>query len=335
MQTILEQLYSGERLSQDQSEQLFNAIVNGELAPEQLAAALIAMRVRGESYDEIAGAVKALQNAALPFPRPDYPFADIVGTGGDGANTINISTASAIVGAHLGAKIAKHGNRSVSSKSGSSDVLTALGININMHPKQARIALDDIGLCFLFAQQYHTGFKHAMPVRNALKTRTIFNILGPLINPAKPSRQLLGVYTPALIERYAQTALLMGHEHTIVVHGCGLDEVALHGETQVAEVKNGKIDYFTLSPSDFGLTTQPLDTLRGGLPNENAHMLTALLQGKGSIYHANAVAANTALLLRLFGHDDLKATTTRVLETIVSGNAYRTLQQLQAVAQGE
>ncbi|MBE2894072.1 anthranilate phosphoribosyltransferase [Spirabiliibacterium falconis] len=332
MYTLLEQLYSGKHLTRTQSEQLFNAIVNGELTPEQLAGVLIAMRVRGESHDEIAGAVKALQNAALDFPRPDYPFADIVGTGGDGADTINISTASAIVGAHLGAKIAKHGNRSVSSKSGSSDVLSALGINIHMTPDQARSALDEIGLCFLFAQQYHTGFKHAMPVRNALKTRTIFNILGPLINPAKPARQLLGVYTPELIERYAQTALLMEHEHTIIVHGAGLDEVALHGETQVAEVKNGHIDYFTLTPADFGLAPQPLEHLKGGLPDENARMLTALLQGTGSPYHANAVAANTALLLRLFGHHDLKSTTATVLETLARGSAYATLQQLRNIA---
>ncbi|MBV7387747.1 anthranilate phosphoribosyltransferase [Pasteurellaceae bacterium TAE3-ERU1] len=333
MQQILEQLYNGQPLERAQSAQLFGAIVQGALTSEQLAGALIALRVRGETNDEIAGAVEALQHAALAFPRPDYPFADIVGTGGDGADTINISTASAIVAAHMGAKIAKHGNRSVSSKSGSSDVLTALGINITMSPEQARAALDEIGLCFLFAQQYHTGFKHAMPVRHALKTRTIFNILGPLINPAKPARQLLGVYTPKLIDRYAETALLMGHEHTLVVHGAGLDEVALHGETQVAEVKNGRITRFTLTPEDFGLKQQALDTLKGGEPAENAQMLTALLQGEGSHYHANAVAANTALLLRLFGHDDLKATTAKVLETLASGEAYCTLQALQAVAQ--
>ena len=178
----------------------------------------------------------------------------------------------------MGAKVAKHGNRSVSSKSGASDVLTALGVNVNVTPEQARQALDDIGVCFLFAQQYHSGFKHVAPVRAALKTRTLFNILGPLINPARPTYHLLGVYAPELVKTYAETAVALGHQHTFVVHGAGLDEVAVHGETQVAEIKNGKIDYFTLTPEDFGLKTQSLESLHGGEPQENAQYLTALLQ---------------------------------------------------------
>ena len=325
---LLEKLYSGHSLSTSESTALFNAVIQGELSNEQIAAMLIALKVRGANTEEITGAVAASLQNAKAFPHPNYSFADIVGTGGDGQNTINISTASAIVAASMGAKVAKHGNRSVSSKSGASDVLTALGVNVNVTPEQARQALDEIGVCFLFAQQYHSGFRHVAPVRAALKTRTIFNILGPLINPARPTYHLLGVYAPELVKTYAETAVALGHQHSFVVHGSGLDEVALHGETQVAEIKNGKIEYFTLTPEDFGLKTQSLESLRGGEPQENAQMLTALLQGKGKTEHANAVAANTALLLKLFGHDDLKQNVQNVLAHLASGKAFETLQKL-------
>lgn len=325
---LLEQLYSGHSLSTSESTALFNAVIQGELSNEQIAAMLIALKVRGANTEEITGAVAASLQNAKAFPHPNYSFADIVGTGGDGQNTINISTASAIVAASMGAKVAKHGNRSVSSKSGASDVLTALGVNVNITPEQARQALDEIGVCFLFAQQYHSGFRHVAPVRAALKTRTIFNILGPLINPARPTYHLLGVYAPELVKTYAETAVALGHQHSFVVHGSGLDEVALHGETQVAEIKNGKIEYFTLTPEDFGLKAQSLETLRGGEPQENAQMLTALLQGKGKAEHANAVAANTALLLKLFGHDDLKQNVQNVLAHLASGKTFETLQKL-------
>ena len=325
---ILSELFDNKALTREQAATLFGAIVKGELSGEQLAGALIALKLRGETVDEISGAVTALQQAAEPFPTPDYSFADIVGTGGDGANTINISTTSAIVGASLGLKIAKHGNRSVSSKTGASDLLTTLGVDISMSPESARKALDEIGLCFIFAQKYHLGFKHAVPVRQALKTRTIFNILGPLINPAKPKRQLLGVYSPELIDIYAKTVAQLGHEHTIIVHGSGLDEVAIHGATEVAEVRNGEIERYTLTPQDFGFQVKPLETLRGGEPTENAQMITALLQGKGKAEHNQAVAMNTALLLKLFGQEDIKQNAQWVLDVIAQGNPFETLQKL-------
>ena len=325
---ILSELFDNKALTREQAATLFGAIVKGELSGEQLAGALIALKLRGETVDEISGAVTALQQAAEPFPTPSYPFADIVGTGGDGANTINISTTSAIVGASLGLKIAKHGNRSVSSKTGASDLLTSLGVNISMSPEAARKALDEIGLCFIFAQKYHLGFKHAVPVRQALKTRTIFNILGPLINPAKPKHQLLGVYSPELIEVYAETVAQLGHEHTIIVHGSGLDEVAIHGATEVAEVRNGEIERYTLTPQDFGFQVKPLESLRGGEPTENAQMITTLLQGKGKAEHNQAVAMNTALLLKLFGQEDIKQNAQRVLDVIAQGKPFETLQKL-------
>ena len=325
---ILSELFDNKALTREQATTLFGAIIKGELSGEQLAGALIALNLRGETVDEISGAVTALQQAAEPFPTPSYPFADIVGTGGDGANTINISTTSAIVGASLGFKIAKHGNRSVSSKTGASDLLTTLGVDISMSTESARKALDEIGLCFIFAQKYHLGFKHAVLVRQALKTRTIFNILGPLINPAKPKHQLLGVYSPELIEVYAKTVAQLGHEHTIIVHGSGLDEVAIHGATEVAEVRNGEIERYTLTPQDFGFQVKPLETLRGGEPTENAQMITALLQGKGKAEHNQAVAMNTALLLKLFGQEDIKQNAQRVLDVIAQGKPFETLQKL-------
>lgn len=328
LENLLETLFNRQTLSQAQARQLFQYIMQGALSPEQLAGVLIALKIRGETTEEIAGAVTATLDNAQPFPRPDYPFADIVGTGGDGANTINISTCSAIVAAALGLKIAKHGSRSVSSKTGASDLLSALGVNINMSAQTARQALDDLGICFLFAPQYHLGFKHAIPVRQALKTRTLFNILGPLVNPARPTRQLLGVYSPDLLQPYAETVRMLNHQHTIVVHGSGLDEVAVHGETQVAEIENGEIRYFSLTPEDFGVAQHPLSALVGGEPGENAEKITALLQGRGEIAHVDAVAVNVAMLLRLFGERDLKQNAQRVKALLDTDRAYQVLQQL-------
>ncbi|CCG87385.1 anthranilate phosphoribosyltransferase [Erwinia piriflorinigrans] len=323
MNTILEKLYQSEILTQAESQQLFTAIITGQLAPTQLAAALIAMKVRGETPQEIAGAATALLADAKPFPRPDYPFADIVGTGGDGSNSINISTTSAFVAAACGLKVAKHGNRSVSSQSGSSDLLAAFGISLDLPAEQARRALDDLNVCFLFAPQYHSGFRHAMPVRKELKTRTIFNVLGPLINPARPPLAVIGVYSPELVLPIAETLKMLGYQRAAVVHGGGMDEVALHSATQVAELRDGEITRYQLTPDDFGLSSHPQDALAGGSPEENRDILTRLLQGKGQLAHEEAVAANVALLLKMFGHEDLRRNAQQALETIRSGKAWQ------------
>ncbi|QLB18450.1 anthranilate phosphoribosyltransferase [Mannheimia granulomatis] len=328
MQTLLDKLFANQALTQEESHAFFNEVIKGNVSNEQLAAALIALKLRGETVAEIAGAANAALENANPFPTPHYAFADIVGTGGDGHNTINISTTSALVAATMGYKIAKHGNRSVSSKTGSSDVLSQLGINVGISPQNARLALDETGICFLFAPTYHSGFKYAAPVRQALKTRTIFNILGPLVNPAHTKRQLLGVYSPELVKVYAETVKTLGCEHTIVVHGAGLDEVAVHGETQVAEIKNGQIDYYTLTPEDFGIPRYSLDALKGGEPAENAEKITAILQGKGEPAHIDAVAVNVALLLKVFGESNIKANVLKVKEAIASGKAFETLRKL-------
>ena len=284
--------------------------------------------MRGETIDEISGAVTAALENAAPFPTPDYAFADIVGTGGDGHNTINISTASAIVAATMGYKVAKHGSRSVSSKTGASDVLSELGINIQVPAETARKALDEIGICFLFAPLYHAGFKYAIPVRQALKTRTLFNILGPLVNPAHAKRQLLGVYSPEILKIYAETVKALNHEHTIVVYGAGLDEVAVHGETQVAEIENGDIRYYSVIPEDFGVSRYPIEALKGGEPAENAEKIRALLQGKGEAAHIDAVAVNVAMLMRTFGEPDLKANVAKVKAVLASRKAFETLNKL-------
>ena len=327
---ILEQLYRAEPMSQAQSRRLFTAIIHGELEPSQLAAALISMKVRGETPAEIAGAAQALLADAQPFPRPDYLFADIVGTGGDGTNSINISTASAFVAASCGVKVAKHGNRSVSSRSGSSDLLAAFGIRLDMSAEQSRLALDELGVCFLFAPQYHTGFRHAMPVRQQLKTRTLFNVLGPLINPARPPLALIGVYSPELVLPIAETLKVLGYQRAAVVHGGGMDEVAIHAPTQVAELNNGSIESYELAPEDFGLNRFELGSLQGGVPEENRDILARLLQGKGEAAHAAAVAANVALLLKLHGQENLRHNAQQALEMIHSGQPFERVTALAA-----
>lgn len=328
LSSIQTKLYDGQTLTQSESQYLFELVTTGKIEPTLLATAVISMKLRGETPAEIAGAVKALLAQADYFPQPDYPFADIVGTGGDGTNSINISTASAFVTAALGYPIAKHGNRGVSSKSGSSDVLSALGLKLAMPAAISRQALDELGICFLFAPQYHTGFQHAAPIRQQLKTRTIFNLLGPLINPARPQRILLGVYSHTLIQPIAETLVALGYKHAIVVHGSGMDEVAIHGVTQVAEVMAGQIYYSEVSPDDFGLPTYSLADIKGGSPEQNRQILTAVLQGKGAAAHEAAIAINVAMVMRLFGQSDLRKNTQQALSMIRSGQAYQLLQHL-------
>lgn len=328
MQTIINKLYEQQGLTQAESQQLFDQIIRGEMDPVLMAAVLTALKIKGETPDEIAGAAKALLANANPFPRPDYDFADIVGPGGDGSNTINISTTAAFVAAACGVKVAKHGNRGVSSKSGSSDLLSSFGINLAMSAQDSRQALDDLGVAFLFAPQYHGGVRHAMPVRQTMKTRTIFNILGPLINPARPNIELMGVYSKDLVRPIAQTMLQMGLKRAAVVHGSGLDEVAIHGETQVAEIRQGELIEYTLTPEDFGVSRYPLDAIRGGEPEENRAIITQILTGNGTAAQMAAVAVNVALLLRLFGQEDLKANTQQAIAVMKSGQAYGLVQQL-------
>ncbi|WP_287050562.1 anthranilate phosphoribosyltransferase, partial [Shewanella sp. CG18_big_fil_WC_8_21_14_2_50_42_11] len=259
---------------------------------------------------------------------------DIVGTGGDGHNTINISTTAAFVAAAAGAKVAKHGNRSVSSKSGSSDLLSHCGIALTMTPDAASQCLDKLGLCFLFAPHYHGGVKHAVPVRQALKTRTIFNVLGPLINPASPEFMLLGVYTLELIEPIAHVLHALGVKRAMVVHGSGLDEVALHDNTYVAELKDGVVRTYQLSPEDLGVKRASIEQLTGGEPADNALITQAILQGNGLPAHRDAVAINAGCALYISGVcDSVQAGTQLALATLASGAAFTLLTDLAAVSQ--
>ncbi|MCF2949950.1 anthranilate phosphoribosyltransferase [Paraglaciecola aquimarina] len=301
---ILEQLYQGKNLRQAEVTEVFSQVVTGQVDDIVLSSLLTALKIKGECPAEIAGAATALIKNAGSFSRPDYEFADIVGTGGDGHNTINISSASAIVAASCGLKVAKHGNRSVSSKSGSADLFKAFGLELTMSAETARECLDQSNLCFLFAPNYHSGIRHAMPVRTTLKTRTLFNLLGPLVNPARPSHIIIGVYAPKLLMPFAKTLQLLGYQKALVVHGSGLDEFALHGDTQVVEVAGDKLSEFSLCPADFGLDTYALDAIKGGEPEQNKTLIENVLMGKGQPAHQAAVAMNTGALLKLCGKAD-------------------------------
>ncbi|WP_028773026.1 anthranilate phosphoribosyltransferase [Shewanella waksmanii] len=338
-QAILEQLFAGNSVSREQAKQLFTTIVQGEMSEVTMAGMLIAMKMRGETIDEISGAADALREAAKPFPTPNADtqaqgIVDIVGTGGDGHNTINISTTAAFVAAASGAKVAKHGNRSVSSKSGSSDLLAQFGIDLTMAPELARDCLDKFGLCFLFAPHYHGGVRHAVPVRQALKTRTLFNVLGPLINPSHPDFMVLGVYSEALVEPIANVLKALDVKRAMVVHGSGLDEVAVHGETQVCELKDGQLTHYSLTPEQLGVDRAALEDLTGGTPEQNAQFTRDILQGKGQAAHQNAVAVNAGCALYIAGVADSPAAGTALaLQTIANGEGFNRLQQLASASQ--
>lgn len=336
MTNPLAQLVESKDLSQQASEQFFTQVLKGEVEPALLGSVLTALKIKGETPAEIAGAAVAIRAAATPFPEQKSPVADCVGTGGDGANTINISTTAAILAAACGLKMAKHGNRSVSSMSGSADLLEAFGVNLTMSPATASNCLEQANLCFLYAPAYHSGFKHAGPVRKAMGVRTLFNILGPLVNPASPSIMLLGVYTPELLKPIAQALQLTGVKRAFVVHGSGLDEVALHGDTQVIEIKDEQLIERTISPKDFGLQNYTLEEIKGGTPQENADIIKAILSGNGQAAHNAAVVINCATLLYL--HDkasDLKTAAQLASEVLKSGKGIETLEQLVVLSNEE
>lgn len=333
MKDILNLLVEGQDISTQETTEFFNQVMSGNVAPELLASVLTALKIKGESSEEIAGAAVAVRSHATPFPLVNFPVADCVGTGGDGANTINISTTAAILAAACGLKIAKHGNRSVSSMSGSADLLEAMGVNLMMSPEVAATCLAQTNFCFLYAPAYHPGFKYAGPVRKAMGIRTLFNILGPLVNPSAPKTMLLGVYTPELIDTMAQALMLTGVEKGWVVHGSGLDEIALHGTTEIAEISNGTITRKQVSPSDFGLDTFTLEDIKGGTPQENAAYIDAILNGEGQAAHQAAVIINCAALLYLHGNaDSLVSAADIAKQTLNSGLAAKTLAEFAALS---
>ena len=297
----LPKLLAGEDLTADDSEHLFERLVLGKLEPAEIAGMLIALRMKGETAEEMIGAARALSAAALPFERPDYLYADCCGTGGDGSGLINVSTATAFVAAACGLPIAKHGNRSVSSRCGSADVLEALGAQIELSPAKARQVLDDTAFCFLFAPAYHPGMKHAALVRRQLSVRTVMNLLGPCVNPARPPVQLLGVADPKMLRRIAQTLNALGVREALVVHGPGLDEVALHAETRAIRLSGGELTELEITPEEAGIERAALKAVTGGDAEENAARLRTILAGGGGRAEQDIVVLNTAALLLTAG----------------------------------
>jgi anthranilate phosphoribosyltransferase len=330
--TILPILVDGLNLDQTQSHDFFQQVLQGNVSPALMASVLTALKIKGETPEEIAGAAIAIRTAASSFPQrtsEDDIIADCVGTGGDGANTINISTTAAILAAACGLKIAKHGNRSVSSMSGSADLLEAFGVNLSMSPETANHCLAQTNLCFLYAPAYHSGFKHAAPVRKAMGIRTLFNILGPLVNPAKPNIMLLGVYTPELLMPMAQALQLTGVQRAFVVHGSGLDEIALHGNTQIIEINQDALIERTIKPQDFGLKNYSIDEIKGGTPIENANIIKDILSGQGKSAHNAAVIINCAALLYLHNKADSYTKAAQLAtDVLASGKALDTLSAL-------
>jgi len=318
----IEALCRGESLAKDDCQELFSAVMRGAVSEHQLCAALIALKAKGETPDEIAGAASAMRAAALAFDTGDMDVADSCGTGGDGAQTVNISTAAALVAAEAGVTVAKHGNRSISSRCGSADVLERCGVRIDAPVEVSRHCLETERLCFLFAPQYHAGVRHAMPVRRALGVRTMFNLLGPLANPALPRYQLMGVYDAARCRTMAETLSLLGCERALVVNGGGLDEIALHAPTHGALLKDGKVRELTITPGDVGLQERPIEALRGGDPEGNAAWLRKLLAGEGDAAHAEAVAINAGALAWICGvANSHRAGVEQALEVLASGQA--------------
>lgn len=296
--TILSQLADGKTLSQSQAETAFDILMQGEADASQIAAFLTALRVRGETVEEIIGGTTIMRKHMDRISAPDNAL-DIVGTGGSGLNTYNISTAASFITAAAGIPIAKHGNRAASSKSGTADALEALGGELEIGFENIEKALAETGFTFLFARAHHSAMRHVAPVRVSLKFKTIFNLLGPLSSPAQAKYQLLGVFDRKWLRPLAETLREMGSHHVMVVHGSdGMDEITTTGTTYVAELKDGDITEYEISPADAGLETAPRGSLEGGSPEHNAAAIRAVFDGKPSPFRDIAlINAGAALMI--------------------------------------
>ncbi|MEM6649305.1 MAG: anthranilate phosphoribosyltransferase [Pseudomonadota bacterium] len=319
--SLLTAASTGRPLSADQMQHAMTLLLGGDVDPVQAGAFLMALKVRGETTDEIAAAATAMREAAIGFDGPEDAI-DTCGTGGDGANTYNISTATAILLSACSVPVAKHGNKAVSSASGSSDVLTALGVNVAAGPDRAKACLKDIGLAFLFAPHHHPAVRHVAPIRAALGVRTLFNLLGPLTNPAKAKRQLLGVYDKALVRPIAETLNALGTTRAWVVHGAdGLDELTVTGPTYVCALEDGKLRDFTVTPEEAGLSQHTARDLVGGDADTNAQAMHELFAGTPSAYR-DAVVLNTAAGLVVAGaENDLAKAARRAEAALDEGRA--------------
>lgn len=326
----LARLAAGERLSEAESADAFDVMMSGNATPSQMGAFLMALRLRGETVEEITGAARTMRAKALPITAPPGAI-DTVGTGGDNAGTFNISTAAAIVVAGTGVTVAKHGNRNFSSKSGSADILSALGVNLDADVGPVQQAMREAGIGFLMAPKYHSAMRHVGPTRVELGMRTIFNLLGPISNPAGAKRQLVGVFAPAWVRPIAEVLGKLGSERAWVVHGEGLDELTTTGTSFVAELKAGKVETFEVTPEQAGLKRAKLADLKGGEPAENAAKLRAILAGEeGPV--TDIVLLNAAAALIVAGKaGDLREGIDLAAKSIASGAAKRALETLVAI----
>jgi anthranilate phosphoribosyltransferase len=333
---FVQQLLRGETLDREQARALMELLMDGQVPPVTTAAVLAALRVRGETVDEITGFAEGMRSRSTTVPLKRTDAIDTCGTGGDGSGTFNISTATAFVAAGAGAAVAKHGNRAVSSRSGSADVLEALGVPITQSPEAAGHLVDTIGLGFLFAPNHHPAMRHVMPVRRELAARTVFNVLGPLTNPAGVKRQVLGVFDEALCEPLAHVLGALGSTHAYVVHGRdGCDEVSLVAETTVAELRDGEVVMSSVAPEDFGLTRCRPEDLAGGDPEHNAGLIRAILAnqpGPGT----DAVLINAAFAVTVAGLVETPADgLVLVRGALADGGPRRVLESLQNIPSEE
>lgn len=277
---ILNKLVSGLDLSGAEAEAAMRAIMAGEATSAQIAAFLVALRMKGETAEEIGAAARVMRSLMTPVELPTEHLTDIVGTGGDHASTFNVSTAASFVAAVGGARIAKHGNRSVSSKSGSADLLEAAGARLDLDPPSVRSCVEQLGIGFMFAPMHHGAMKHAAPVRRELGMRTLFNLLGPLTNPARAPHQVLGVFDRRWLEALARVLGELGSRHVLVVHALdGLDELSIAAPSQIAELKDGEVRVYSIAPEDFGIERQAIDSLRVGSPTESLAIVRQVLGG--------------------------------------------------------
>jgi anthranilate phosphoribosyltransferase len=327
-----EKAASGGRLSEDEAREAFSCIMQGAVSEIELAGFLVALKARGETVDEIAGAVSAMRALMTPVEAPPGAI-DVVGTGGDAKGTYNISTATAFVLAGAGVPVAKHGNRAVSSKSGAADVLERLGVTIKMPPRRIARCFERAGLAFLWAPAHHPAMRHAAPVRQSLKLRTIFNLLGPLLNPAGTKRQLIGAYAEQWLAPMAEVMRRAGAIHVWVVHGAdGMDELSTTGESRVVELRDGKLTTFAVHPSDAGLPLASLSDLQGGSPEDCAAAMRALLRGERGAFR-DIVLLNSAAAFIVAGRaHTLKEGARLAAASIDEGRAENALDVLIATA---
>jgi|TARA_B100001971_G_scaffold215163_1_gene258601 anthranilate phosphoribosyltransferase len=328
IQEAIAKLVEKQDLTQKEAEVVMNEIMEGKATDAQIAGFLIALRLKGETIDEITACAKVMrQKASTIKPKAEF-LVDTCGTGGDASNTFNVSTAAAFVAAGADISVAKHGNKSVSSKCGSADVLAALGVNIELQAKQVEKCIEEVGIGFMFAPLFHPAMKHVMPARKETGVRTIFNVLGPLTNPAGAESQVIGIFDPTLLTDIANTMKNLGSKHVMVVNGDGLDEITIAGKTKVAELKNGKVKVYDINPEDYGFEISPLNSIVGGDAKENAKIIEGVLKGeKGP--KQDIVLLNAGAAIYTSGKvNSFKEGIEAAKQSIDSGNAFKKLEAL-------